>query len=195
MRFLSVFLDAVLASILLIPVFLVLHRTRFHSAKNTILYTVFSIYLAAVYSVVGLPNVTYVRFEPNLNLVPFLNMFSALTGTILNVILFVPMGFFLMLLWKRFRNPLRCILFGFAASLTIEILQIFTFRATDINDLITNTLGTLIGWLLGYLVLKCCPKLVCDNDRRDLPIVLGTVFCVMFFVFPFLYNFVWHFIL
>ena len=35
---------------------------------------------------------------------------------------------------------------GFAVSLGIELLQLFTFRLTDIDDLITNTAGTVIGY-------------------------------------------------
>ena len=35
---------------------------------------------------------------------------------------------------------------GLAVSLGIELLQIFTFRLTDIDDLITNTAGTVIGY-------------------------------------------------
>ena len=35
---------------------------------------------------------------------------------------------------------------GLAVSLGIELLQIFTFRLTDIDDLITNTAGTVLGY-------------------------------------------------
>ena len=32
----------------------------------------------------------------------------------------------------------------------IEIAQIFTGRATDIDDIITNIAGTLVGYLIAY---------------------------------------------
>lgn len=35
---------------------------------------------------------------------------------------------------------------GLAVSLGIELLQIFTFRLTDIDDLITNTAGAVMGY-------------------------------------------------
>ena len=35
---------------------------------------------------------------------------------------------------------------GLAVSLGIELLQLFTFRLTDIDDLITNTAGTVTGY-------------------------------------------------
>ena len=51
-------------------------------------------------------------------------------------------------------------------SLTIEVLQLFVFRATDINDLIMNTLGALVG----YLVAKVIIRKSWDNgkDNRDI---------------------------
>lgn len=39
---------------------------------------------------------------------------------------------------------------GLAMTSFIEIAQIFTGRATDIDDIITNIAGTLIGYLLAY---------------------------------------------
>ena len=51
-------------------------------------------------------------------------------------------------------------------SLTIEVLQLFVFRATDINDLIMNTLGALVG----YLAAKVIIRKSWDNgkDNRDI---------------------------
>ena len=51
-------------------------------------------------------------------------------------------------------------------SLTIEVLQLFVFRATDINDLIMNTLGALVG----YFVAKVIIRKSWDNgkDNRDI---------------------------
>ena len=187
-------LEAAAASILLVPLFLYLNKLHFHSRKNTLLYTLFAVYLAGVYAVAGLPNVRYFRFDPNFNFVPFLYMFSDLSGTILNVILFIPLGFFLAVLWKPFRNPVWNTLFGLGISLVIEFLQIFTFRATDVNDLMTNTLGTLIGWVAGHCARKNCTALVCDNAKRDLAVVFGATFCVMFFAHPFLSGLMWRLI-
>lgn len=185
------FLEAACAAVVLIPLFLVLNKIRFCSFQNTVLYLLFSIYLSAVYAVVGLPNVTYIRFDLNLNLLPFVSMFSELRATLLNVLLFVPLGFFLYILWKSFRRFARTVLFGFAVSFAIEILQIFTFRATDINDLLTNTLGTLIGWLLAWVARKLFPRLVHNNPSSDLPIIFGCTIGVMFFLQPVIWKIIY----
>lgn len=48
--------------------------------------------------------------------------------------------------WKNFRSFKTMFFMGLAVSLGIELLQIFTFRLTDIDDLITNTAGTVLGY-------------------------------------------------
>lgn len=191
---LSTALEAVAASVFLVPVFILLNRRRFQNRKRTVLYLIFSVYLSAVYAVVGLPSITYIRFDPHYNLTPFAYMFSDLRSTILNVILFLPLGFFLPVLWKKYRNPWAAILFGFCTSLLIEVLQVFTFRATDVNDLMTNTAGTLLGYCAGRLALRLIPSLVPSEQKAEEFLVCGVTFSVMFFLQPFLSTVVWEWI-
>lgn len=191
-QLLSVCVEFAAAPLILIPLFLILNKVWFHNRRNTVLYTLLAIYLAGVWYVVGLPNVRYCRFDPNLNFVPFAGMLADLQGTLLNILLFIPLGIFLTTLWARFRSIGSCVLFGFSVSLFIELLQMLTFRATDVNDLITNTLGTLLGWILGHTVIKVRPRMCLDQKESDLPVVFGTTICAMFFVYPFLYPLVWN---
>ena len=143
-----------------------------------------AIYLSGVYAVVGLPAVDYIRFVPTINMQPFMYMFSDFTNSFLNVLLFVPLGVFLPLLWDRFKNPLRALLFGLAISASIEFLQLFTFRVTDINDLITNTFGTLVGWSAGR-ILRCFVTIPDDSGRKlDVYTLIGISFGVMYFLQP-----------
>ena len=188
---LSTALEVIAASVFLIPVFFALDRYRFKNSKRTILYFVFSLYFCAVYAVVGLPNITYIRFDPHFNFTPFAYMFSDLRSTILNVILFLPLGFFLPILWKKYRSIGASVLFGFCMSLLIEVLQLFTYRATDINDLMTNTLGTILGYLLGILTLKLIPSLTPSDQSKEEFYVCGAAFCVMFLAQPFLSAIMW----
>ena len=139
--------EALIAAIPLVPIFWTLDRCIIHRKKRSFLYLIFAIYLAGMYATVGLPDITYYRYSPRFNFKPFLYMFSAWDTTFLNILLFVPLGWFLSVLWKTFRSPLKTILFGFCTSCMIELLQIFTYRATDVNDLITNTFGTMLGYL------------------------------------------------
>ncbi|HVV13971.1 VanZ family protein [Amycolatopsis sp.] len=77
----------------------------------------------------------------------------------LNVLLFVPLGLFARLLWKR--GFVGTTLLGFACTLTIELTQLtanwgtapFQYRIFDVDDLITNTTGAALGWTAGALFL------------------------------------------
>lgn len=190
-RILTTSLDAAAAALVLAPFFLYLHRHVFQSRLKTAGYFLFSVYLAAMFAVVGLPDIRFIRFDANINLTPFLYMFSDGANSLLNVLLFIPLGLFLPLFLRKFRNFFRTVFFGFCVSLLIEILQLFTFRATDVNDLMTNTLGTLLGWCLGMLLKRCIPQIVPSDSTRELYIVCGITFAVMFFLHPFLAEWLW----
>lgn len=190
-RIFTTCLEAGIASLILIPLFWALNRFCFRNSRRAACYLVMSLYLAAVDAVVGLPSLLYIRFDQNINLIPFAYMFSDYRNSLLNVLLFVPLGFFLPVLWKWFRSFWRTALFGLAFSLTIELLQLFTFRATDINDLMTNTAGTVLGWCLGRLLLKLFPSIRPSWKTKELAVVFGATFAVMFLAQPFLEEVIW----
>lgn len=188
-------MDAALAAIALLPLFFLLDHISFHSRKKTWAYLLFALYLSAVYSAVGLPDVTYVRLDLHFNLIPFAYMFSDYRNSILNVALFIPMGFFLPLCWRDFRRFGKTTLFGFSASLLIELLQIFTYRATDINDLMTNTAGTILGWCAARLLRKAVPGIPSGWKTAEAYLVCAAAFFVMFLIHPFLSNLFYSFLL
>lgn len=64
-----------------------------------------------------------------------------------NVIMFLPMGFFLPGLWKKLRSLPGVILSAAAIIMAVELTQLFTLRGTcDIDDLILNILGAVMGY-------------------------------------------------
>ncbi|MCQ2353503.1 MAG: VanZ family protein [Clostridia bacterium] len=69
-----------------------------------------------------------------------------------NILIFLPVGFFHRLSEKcKFENT---VLFGFFLSLFIELVQVILPRTTDIDDIIMNTAGTVLGALLCVLCEK-----------------------------------------
>ncbi|WP_366102713.1 VanZ family protein [uncultured Clostridium sp.] len=47
------------------------------------------------------------------------------------------------------------ILYGFTASLTIELIQLFTpYNTTDVDDIIFNTLGAVVGFIIFNIIYK-----------------------------------------
>jgi glycopeptide antibiotics resistance protein len=120
---------------------------------------IFLLYIYLAFSVAGIGSVWDIgkyseifRIEEiNLNLFDSSNIMNY----ILNIIMFMPLGFLLPLIWEKFRNPIKVFLVGLCFSLAIEICQLFNHRATDIDDLTMNSLGA----LLGYFVWVCVSNL------------------------------------
>lgn len=102
------------------------------------------------------------------NLIPFRTVWNELVGnnshvahsdiqavTILNlsanILLFSPIGIFLPILLEYFRKVKNIIMAGIIISTFVEIFQYFIGRSSDIDDIILNTVGVCIG----FLIYKC----------------------------------------
>lgn len=147
--------------------------------------------------IVGIPTLReYIRlsnlgeafFNPDINLIPFSDGFSL--GFILNIILFIPLGFLCPIISKSYQCIKNTFLIGSGLSLSIEIVQLFTlYRATDIDDLITNVAGTLVGYLGFWLIHKLAiTKSHSKSDSKEpccmryMPVVMiVTAFTLGFF--------------
>lgn len=71
-----------------------------------------------------------------------------------NIIGFVPFGSILPLLAKKFQKLSTVTISTFCLSLTFELMQlIFEFGSFDVDDLILNTVGGILGYIPIKLVL------------------------------------------
>jgi glycopeptide antibiotics resistance protein len=115
-----------------------------------------------------------------LNLIPFVGMYNLvfysidmtvpIRNILLNILLFVPFGFFLS--WnKRVKNRLTLIVTvtGLLLSLLIEVLQyVFPIgRSADIDDVILNTLGTFLGVVLWKVSTKYSDQWGSLHNEKD----------------------------
>ena len=75
-----------------------------------------------------------------------------------NIGMFMPLGFFPALLWRGWRWW-KAALLGCLCSCTIEFTQFFIGRSTDIDDVILNTTGALLGFVLWALCRAAFPRL------------------------------------
>lgn len=98
-------------------------------------------------------------FPPRINLLPFVYMTDyPSTGEILlnfvgNTFMFLPLGIVWPVVFRQLNTHRKVILAGISASLLIEILQLpFFDRVSDIDDLILNSLGFLMGYGIYLLV-------------------------------------------
>ena len=95
-----------------------------------------------------------------INWIPFVNLFDyperrdILINVIGNTAMFIPLGIVWPSVYKGLDTHGKVISAGIGVSLCIEILQFpFYDRVSDIDDLILNSLGFIIGYLL-YLLAK-----------------------------------------
>ena len=127
-------------------------RKRGRTTQHIGLSLVFLFYLSGVLAVTGIRRPF--GFFPRLALVPFVDMLKGPVDTTLNVLLFLPLGVFLPILYAEFDGIRQIALCAFALSLAIELTQMFGFGITDVNDLMTNTAGACLGLFLYRAVWK-----------------------------------------
>ena len=99
-------------------------------------------------------------FSFRINVLPFVNLLEydeirdAIINFIGNTAMFIPVGMIWPLVFRELDSHWKTILAGIGFSLLIEVLQLpFYDRVSDIDDLILNTVGYLMGYGI-YLVIR-----------------------------------------
>ena len=100
-------------------------------------------------------------FPPRINLIPVVYLLDYLIAgeAVLNVVgntaMFIPIGIIWPMVFKELDSHGKVIAAGVGFSLCIEVLQLpFIDRVTDIDELILNSLGFLIGYGICLLLRK-----------------------------------------
>ena len=112
------------------------------------------------------------NFDPNnwfpfrINLLPLVNLFDyeirreAWINVIGNTAMFIPIGIIWPSVFRKLDTSAKAIAAGAGFSLCIEVLQLpFFERASDVDDLILNSLGFLMGYGI-YLLAKAIKRAV-----------------------------------
>lgn len=113
--------------------------------------------------------------EPGLNIIPVINTYKQLISTLAetdktntdfaleniigNILLFLPLGIFLPCLFPAFNSIKKVAGICFLCSLSIELIQLIlrqfgTYRTVDIDDVILNTTGGILGWIIFNKLIK-----------------------------------------
>lgn len=165
---------------------------RIRRKKNTVflvLFTLFYFYLYEVfdYTLFQFQSLLILKyFVPNLilngqpagnsiNLVPLITLtVGDLKTSLLNILLMIPFGLGLPFLSRLQLG--RVVILGGLLSLLIEFLQFTsgllaktTFRIADINDLIFNTLGVAIGYVLFLLFMRLLRHIIKEEKFKENP--------------------------
>ena len=78
-----------------------------------------------------------------------LGLFAVICNLAGNVAGFIPFGMILPVIWRKTDSFFRIMLLVFEFSLCVEIIQlVWKVGSFDVDDLILNTLGSVIGYLL-----------------------------------------------
>ncbi len=103
-------------------------------------------------------------FPPRINLLPIVYLFDypilreALINFIGNTAMFIPLGIVWPSVFPQLDTHKKVVAAGVGYSLLIEILQLpFFDRVSDIDDLLLNSLGFLIGYGI-YLLVKASKR-------------------------------------
>lgn len=147
--------------------------------KKILTYTAFAVYAAAM--VFLLFNRTAMPFR-SMNLIPlktiaqYVDYFSnpylrsdAVVNIWGNIIMFIPLGFFLSVIWKKLRRFPWHILATAVIITIIELLQYVTLRgAADIDDLILNIVGSTVGLLLYTVYEKIKNHIIKKKSEKQI---------------------------
>lgn len=152
---------------------------------NLLLYSVLGIYILILFAFLFLKRTEF----QSVNLVPFLSIMNYLNGDMLarafaanniigNIALFIPLGVYITLLNGNKKASVNVCIIALV-SVIVEIAQyLFKVGATDIDDVILNTLGG----LLGILIFKLIYKFFKEKSRLAIEILAPTAGTAAIFI-------------
>ena len=152
--------------------------------RNSLTIVLFTIYLIVLYWILlfklGIQS-PYMD-KRSVNLVPFNDPSIFNAENILNVVIFVPLGIYAGMLFKRWIFSEK-LFFFFLLSFIVEALQyILRLGAFDVTDLITNTLGGITGFMIFKGIEKASNNSIGAQRFINVVAATGTVVLVLLLV-------------
>lgn len=161
---------ALLSLLLYLPVFFICRKKHGKEPflRHLARYLLIGFAISIVYLTILWYGIEYIFERPEyylLNLTPFvwlketyvMGWDSMIEQILLNIAMFVPLGFLLPAVFAGARKWYKTLLLVAGVSLFIETVQYFIGRSSDIDDLIMNTLGGILGYAL-FALLNLCFK-------------------------------------
>ena len=163
-----------------------INRERFAFYKE-FLNLIFIIYVLLLYQLL---TSTELNTSSGLNLVPFTEIFRYEIGSPLfmynvigNIAIFIPFGYFVSGYVKASRIS-HILFISFVTSLTVELVQLHIGRSFDIDDVILNVLGSVIGFLIFIgltAIKKHLPRFFQSNLVYNIICILLLIITVVYF--------------
>jgi len=141
---------------------------------------IFAVYVVGVYHFTGAGTI-YDGFryqlewrKEQLNFVPFANEID-IVAYFLNVLLFIPLGLLAPVIWQKMNKLINVIGIGFFFTLLIEISQLLNNRRTDVDDILMNAFGAVVGFVL----FRIWDKFTKSKYQISSPIVVELFICFL----------------
>ena len=171
----------VLAMVVIIRVAYYKNHKKKVSILNEVMLLLFVAYILILFQLV-----TYSNNGLNgVNLIPFKEILRYEFGSkeftrqvIGNIILFIPFGFFITY-YANIKNIGSAFFTTVAASIVIETVQYFIGRSFDIDDIILNVAGGLLGFLL-FVALDAVKKHLPSFFQKDIIYVILSILLIAF---------------
>ena len=110
-----------------------------------------------------------INYVPFVNLLDYPEAASIPLNVVGNTVMFIPVGIVWPSVYKELKTHKAVIAAGMGFSLCIEILQLpFFQRVSDVDDLILNTIGFSVGYLIYLWVKKCMKK--AKGAKKDISV-------------------------
>lgn len=164
------------------------------SVSQILLYGAFVCYIMVVFGVTLLTRFSYqtelFRLTPFYSYIEAWHQYkdASWRNIILNIFMLVPFGLLLPYIWTLFKKPAPTALAGLVFTLLIEVSQLILHRGIfETDDLINNTLGTIIGYglyrLADYIYkrIKKEPAKLKPVLLYQLPLVITTIAFITIF--------------
>ena len=127
----------------------------------------FNSYMYREHGLLGIINIVPIKETINTFMHSETGMRNSLRNLIGNILVFMPLGFFIPLLFDKFNNLKKVLKVGCLSSLAIELSQLFVgSNVCDIDDVIYNTLGALAGFIC-YKTFETIIKKVNLKNKLD----------------------------
>ena len=119
------------------------------------------------------------------------NNFSpgAWRNIILNILMFVPLGILLPLIFKNCRKYWITYLLGLFFTLIIEVIQLISGRGIfEVDDIFNNTLGCIIGYGIVMIFISCfVDKNKYENNKKLILTTLQLPLCLTVIAFSIIF--------
>ena len=146
----------------------------------------FIIYILLLYELLTRAELNTVR---GYNLVPFSEMFRYEIGStsfylnvVGNIVIFIPFGYLISTYIKP-KRILSILIVSVISSATVEFVQLCIGRSFDVDDIILNSLGAIIGFLI-YIRLGAIKKHLPGIFKKD---IIYNILCFIILIIMVLY--------